>query len=189
MWVEFKYENLAMFCYYCGRVGHNEKICEERKRDAIRGQLQEGQFGNWSKADARRLRPKQYSNGIEGRKDDRGVRIVTKLDDRAGEKKEAVGFESKREKAVSAKMNGTECKTYVGEKHERVFRRSGSMGVKLTEMRIVGEDRQGDMNLSHLRPILLSQATVGCRAGVSGIRGGHLINVLIEFPSYKGILR
>lgn len=31
-WVEFKYENLPLFCFYCGMVGHGERLCERKKR-------------------------------------------------------------------------------------------------------------------------------------------------------------
>lgn len=44
VWVEFKYENLPMFCYYCGQVGHNEMNCWTRKRDANSGNIMERQF-------------------------------------------------------------------------------------------------------------------------------------------------
>lgn len=27
-YVHFKYEKLTMFCFYCGRLGHNESFCK-----------------------------------------------------------------------------------------------------------------------------------------------------------------
>lgn len=32
-WIEFKYEQLPLFCFYCGRVGHNEILCSQRRTD------------------------------------------------------------------------------------------------------------------------------------------------------------
>lgn len=29
IWVQFKYEHLPSFCFYCGRIGHTEKFCED----------------------------------------------------------------------------------------------------------------------------------------------------------------
>lgn len=50
-WVTFKYEQIQNFCFYCGKMGHGEKICEQRNGDVKRGSLKEGQFGEWLKAD------------------------------------------------------------------------------------------------------------------------------------------
>lgn len=55
VWVDFQYENLAMFCFYCGKVGHSERMCSTRKADAIAGQVEEGQYGEWLKADVGRV--------------------------------------------------------------------------------------------------------------------------------------
>lgn len=29
IWIHFKYERLPSFCFYCGRIGHTEKFCED----------------------------------------------------------------------------------------------------------------------------------------------------------------
>lgn len=54
-WVEFRYEQMAGFCYYCGMVGHSERHCQARKHDSSLGCLQEGQYGDWLKATDPRL--------------------------------------------------------------------------------------------------------------------------------------
>lgn len=33
IWVEFRYEQLPFFCYYCSCIGHNKRICAVRKED------------------------------------------------------------------------------------------------------------------------------------------------------------
>lgn len=32
VWVEFWYEQLPNFCYYCGKIGRNEKVCQKKNR-------------------------------------------------------------------------------------------------------------------------------------------------------------
>ncbi|KAK6119862.1 hypothetical protein DH2020_046409 [Rehmannia glutinosa] len=49
-WVEFKYENLQSFCFYCGHIGHTKRNCQMRKLDIENNNLNEGQFGEWLRA-------------------------------------------------------------------------------------------------------------------------------------------
>ncbi|CAA0815026.1 Unknown protein [Striga hermonthica] len=30
-WIDFKYENLLTFCFYCGVIGHNDRACETKR--------------------------------------------------------------------------------------------------------------------------------------------------------------
>ncbi|KAK6162102.1 hypothetical protein DH2020_001943 [Rehmannia glutinosa] len=50
-WVSFKYENMVGFCFYCGLVGHPDRVCEKRKKDLSEGFLEERQFGDWLRAE------------------------------------------------------------------------------------------------------------------------------------------
>lgn len=45
-WIQFRYEQFPVFCYYCGCIGHNERIYEKRKEDLQHGTLKEDQFGS-----------------------------------------------------------------------------------------------------------------------------------------------
>lgn len=48
-WVDFKYEQLAAFCYYCDKVGHSDRLCARRKEDLRKNELNEGQYREWLK--------------------------------------------------------------------------------------------------------------------------------------------
>lgn len=52
-WVDFKYEQLPGFCFYCGLVGHLEKSCEQKMLEAKESDLCEGQYGEWLRASGR----------------------------------------------------------------------------------------------------------------------------------------
>lgn len=45
--MDFAYELLPTFCYYCGIIGHAEKICDRKIGDARTDSLCEGQYGQW----------------------------------------------------------------------------------------------------------------------------------------------
>ncbi|CAA0809678.1 Unknown protein [Striga hermonthica] len=49
-WVEFRYENLQSFCFYCGRIGHTDRNCANKKEDISRKMLNLGQYGEWLRA-------------------------------------------------------------------------------------------------------------------------------------------
>lgn len=46
-WVDFKYEQLPLFCFYCGRLGHSERLCELKMSDSKKEKISEGQYDEW----------------------------------------------------------------------------------------------------------------------------------------------
>lgn len=52
--VEFRYETLPTFCFYCGHLGHNKKLCTKRKQDLNQNCLLKDQYGLWMRAGSRR---------------------------------------------------------------------------------------------------------------------------------------
>ncbi|CAA0811315.1 Unknown protein [Striga hermonthica] len=46
-WVDFRYENIQSFCFYCGVIGHSDRSCPKKKDDINNDNLQLGQFGDW----------------------------------------------------------------------------------------------------------------------------------------------
>ncbi|CAA0831374.1 Unknown protein [Striga hermonthica] len=50
LWVDFRYENLQSFCFYCGLIGHVDKNCPNMKDDLNRDVINVGQYGDWLRA-------------------------------------------------------------------------------------------------------------------------------------------
>lgn len=46
-WVEFKNENLPIFCFSCGLVGHGERKCARKKEELNTSESHERKFGDW----------------------------------------------------------------------------------------------------------------------------------------------
>lgn len=82
VWVEFKYERLLIFCYWCRKVDHDERDCMMwiRSKEAIKAD--EKQYGPWLRASQERLRRPQMvmaarNEGVGGKLTvvDSGMRV------------------------------------------------------------------------------------------------------------------
>lgn len=47
VWVEFAYEHLPTFCFYCGYLGYPERLCQKKVADARNNKVCDGQYGDW----------------------------------------------------------------------------------------------------------------------------------------------
>lgn len=58
-WVDFRYERLPIFCYWCGKVDHNERDCTQwlRSKESLRAE--DKKFGAWLRASQDRLQRPQ----------------------------------------------------------------------------------------------------------------------------------
>lgn len=46
-WLDFRYEQLPVFCFYCGICGHQERACVRKIDDPKKGCILEDQYGDW----------------------------------------------------------------------------------------------------------------------------------------------
>lgn len=84
VWTKFKYENMALFYFYCRKVAHSKRNCVGRKSDARGGQILEGQYGEWLRANLSRVGIKQANQremdkiAMESSKENVGRRTLSK---------------------------------------------------------------------------------------------------------------
>ena len=50
LWVDFKYERLPIFCYWCGKVDHDEHDCLQWMHNKEMLRPEEKQYGQWLRA-------------------------------------------------------------------------------------------------------------------------------------------
>lgn len=46
----FMYEQLPLFCFYCGKIGYGERNCGKKMTDSRIYDLNKGQYGEWLRA-------------------------------------------------------------------------------------------------------------------------------------------
>ena len=59
VWVGFKYERLPIFCYWCGKLNHDEKDCGMWLRSKGSLQAHDQQYGLWLRASPNKLQRPQ----------------------------------------------------------------------------------------------------------------------------------
>ncbi|CAA0819402.1 Unknown protein [Striga hermonthica] len=79
-WVDFKYEILQHFYYYCCYIGHFDKNCKANKEDLDDNVFKLGQFGEWLKASSNFFNEARNYKSSEtgGTKEDSHVKVSSK---------------------------------------------------------------------------------------------------------------
>ncbi|KAI8007871.1 Uncharacterized protein LOK49_LG07G01649 [Camellia lanceoleosa] len=70
LWVDFKYERLPIFCYFCGRLGHSDRECDAKLSSADGTLVDVLQYGAWLRMDTFKAKGPRRNGSI-----DRGVGV------------------------------------------------------------------------------------------------------------------
>ncbi|CAL5412784.1 unnamed protein product [Camellia sinensis] len=65
LWVDFKYERLPIFCYFCGMLGHSERDCDAKISAAV-APIAVPQYGSWLRMDNFRSKGVRRSGLMDG---------------------------------------------------------------------------------------------------------------------------
>lgn len=63
--VDFRYEQLQTFCFYCGIIGHHEKVCTKNLNDSSNCGICEEKYGDWMRAANLKGVKKRVKEGME----------------------------------------------------------------------------------------------------------------------------
>ncbi|KAL0012144.1 hypothetical protein SO802_007252 [Lithocarpus litseifolius] len=77
VWVAFKYERLPIFCYWCGKLNHDDKDCGMWLRSKGSLQAHDQQYGSWLRASPEKLQcPRESSTtmAMDGDSEEAGLK-------------------------------------------------------------------------------------------------------------------
>lgn len=104
--VEFKYEQLPMFCFYCGIIGYNERMCSKRKPNISTDCVLKDQFSHWLRLGGKNIEERGYRGSDSGRKNmntEMPARSIMFGDDKGGDNmKKHVQSKGDRMKSASS---------------------------------------------------------------------------------------
>lgn len=88
---------LPTFCYYCGIVGHSEKVCDQKIDDSRKDMVGEGEYGEWLRA-SQVKRGKRGESGIGTPRNEFGQHLIKHRMMTNGE--EMLGIEVRKTRVV-----------------------------------------------------------------------------------------
>lgn len=85
VWVNFKYEQLPQFYYYCGCIGRPERNCEKKLSDFRNDCISEGQYVKWLRVPVAKQVKRRDLGELRGRlSDERELARQGKVEERTG---------------------------------------------------------------------------------------------------------
>lgn len=150
-WVDFQYEQLPSFCFYCGILGHQEKDCETKMTDSREDTICEGQYGEWLRASLPRgVRKGSYGESVARQQGD----LRQNQNKKEGTSKEVIGdgiWEQSNIKegaiVVSSKVVGKEqnLQDTTLKENKDLRGKVSRVGIKIRASEGVGDNTQTNM--------------------------------------------
>lgn len=105
-WINFKYEQLSYFYFYCGMIRHGERMCGKKKEDSQNSNLIEDQFGEWL-----RVSNERGFNKVKSWRKKEGMNLMAS--------KAQILAKGCEARLVGAKIGFASCEVVEGEKENR----------------------------------------------------------------------